>query len=46
MGKRRKRITIFSWGYYGWGNATKQFVRALNNGLAPWWQDLFPTEEG
>ena len=30
MGRRQKRITIFSWGYYGWGNATKQLVRAVD----------------
>ena len=25
-----KTITLFSWGYYGWGNATKQLVKAVD----------------
>lgn len=25
-----KRITIFSWGYYGWGNAPEKFVQAVD----------------
>lgn len=25
-----KRITIFTWGYWGWGNATKHFVKAVD----------------
>lgn len=33
----RKRITIFSWGYYGWGSATPQFVKAV---------DAVQTEQG
>jgi hypothetical protein len=23
-------ITLFSWGYWGWGNATRQFVEAVD----------------
>lgn len=35
-----KRLTIFSWGYYGWGNATLQLVKAVDaveasRGFAP-----------
>lgn len=26
----RKPITIFSWGYHGWGSATKQLVKAVD----------------
>ncbi len=25
-----KPITLFSWGYYGWGNSTKQLVKAVD----------------
>jgi hypothetical protein len=25
-----KSVTLFSWGYYGWGNYTKQFVEAAD----------------
>lgn len=25
-----KTLTLFSWGYYGWGNATKQLVKAVD----------------
>jgi hypothetical protein len=35
-----KPMTMFSWGYYGWGNATAQFVQAADaaeaaRGFAP-----------
>lgn len=25
-----KSITLFSWGYYGWGNSTKQLIKAVD----------------
>ena len=27
---KMKTITIFSWGYYGWGSATKQLIKAVD----------------
>ena len=25
-----KRLTLFTWGYYGWGNATEQFIESVD----------------
>ncbi|MEX0718566.1 MAG: hypothetical protein WD066_18380 [Planctomycetaceae bacterium] len=40
MDRSTKRLTLFSWGYYGWGNATRQLVKAVDaveasRGFAP-----------
>jgi hypothetical protein len=29
-GKEMKELTAFSWGYWGWGNHTREFVRAVD----------------
>ncbi len=30
MGKSMREVTLFSWGYWGWGNATPKFVEAVD----------------